>query len=289
VAKDPQVIEQLQALLSRGLSPTAMATWLRCPMDFHAEYILGIKEQGEASDGMGDDVLGNAVHKAIERIYEKWLRSPLSEERLTQAARTAESHIQHALTADYPKELLESGDFLLRSSMAAEALRRALHSEARRPALHATVPIAVEHMMKAELRPGLWIKGKADRIERRDGVLCIIDIKTGAFQSNEIQLKVLDREHLTAEKQKALQLMMYAALALLEDPTLQAVQAGIIPLRYSSQPDAAWLTIEGESLIRRERLAEIQGLLLHIIDEMLDPDAPIAHDPSSTYCRCCVA
>lgn len=289
VAKDLQVVEQMQALLARGLSPTAMAAWLRCPMDFHAKYILGIEEQGEASDGMGDDVLGNAVHTAIERIYEAWLHSPLSAERLRQAAQTVESQIQQALAAAYPKEMLAAGDFLLRSSMASEALRRALLSEADRPALHATTPIAVEHMMKAELRPGLWIKGKADRIERRDGVLCVLDIKTGAFQSNEIVVKVLGREQFTTDKQKALQLMIYAALAFHEDPTLQAVQAGIIPLRYSSKPDAAWLTIEGESLIRRERLADIQGVLLQIIDEMLDPDAPIAHDPSSTYCRCCVA
>jgi len=289
IRKDANVIERIQALITRGISPTAMATWLRCPMDFHAKYILGINEQKEVASGFGDDVLGIAVHRAAERIYSAWLGAPLSRERLLEAARDADEHVRTALAQDYPADMLESGSSMLRGSMAAAALRRVLSSEADREALERTIPVAVEHAMSSELQPGIRIRGTADRLERRDGILCLLDIKTGSFQKPNIEIKELAREQLTTAKQQALQLMIYAALALHADASIEAVQAGIIPLRRSSMPDAAWLNLEGSTLISRKQLPRIDALLLELINEMLDPDKPIAHDPSSSYCKCCIA
>lgn len=288
IRKDARVIERIQALIARGISPTAMATWLRCPMDFHAKYILGINEQKEVDIGFGDDVLGTAVHHAAERIYSGWLGIPLSRERLLEAAQGADEHVRTALARYYPLEMIESGSSMLRSSMAAAALRRVLRAEADRAALERTIPVAVEHEMSAELRPGTRIRGMADRLERRDGVLCVLDIKTGSFHHSKIQMKELSRGQLSAGKQQALQLMIYASLALHGDESIDSVQAGIIPLRHSSLTDAAWLDLEGSTLINRAQLTRIDDLLLELIKEMLDPDIPISHDPSSSYCHCCI-
>lgn len=289
IRKDANVIERIQALISRGISPTAMATWLRCPMDFHAKYILGINEQKEVASGFGDDALGIAVHRAAERIYSAWLGAPLSRERLLEAAQDADAHVRTALAQDFPMDMLESGSSMLRGSMAAAALRRVLGAEADREALGRTIPVAVEHEMSAELLPGIRIRGKADRLEQRDGVLCVLDIKTGSFQNSNIQMKELIRGQLSSAKQQALQLMIYASLALHGDESIDSVQAGIIPLRHSSLPDAAWLNLEGSTLISRAQLRRIDDLLLELINEMLDPEKPIMHDPSSSYCQCCIA
>ena len=83
--------------------------------------------------------------------------------------------------------------------------------------------------------------------------------------------------------------MIYASLALHGDESIDSVQAGIIPLRHSSLPDAAWLNLEGSTLISRAQLRRIDDLLLELINEMLDPEKPIMHDPSSSYCQCCIA
>jgi hypothetical protein len=205
-----------------------------------------------------------------------------------EAAARAEESVTQALMAEVPEELLTTGSHLLRGSMAGKALRRMLESEAAREDLTQTVPLAVEQRLRAELRPGAVIKGSVDRLERRNGVLCVLDIKTGSFREEALKLKGLDRGSINHERRHALQLLMYAAMCFHEDPVLDALRAGIVPMRKPGSGEGAWLSIMGESTIRRELLPDIDALLLQIIDEMLDPAGLIVHDPDSEYCECCV-
>lgn len=288
IPKDEAVTEGIRRLLAEGISPTALGTWLRCPMDFHAKYLLGVRASIDDNGQLADDVLGTAAHKAIERIYHPWLNRPLEAVKLMEAAARAEESVTQALMAEVPEELLTTGSHLLRGSMAGKALRRMLESEAAREDLTQTVPLAVEQRLRAELRPGAVIKGSVDRLERRNGVLCVLDIKTGSFREEALKLKGLDRGSINHERRHALQLLMYAAMCFHEDPGLDALRAGIVPMRKPGSGEGAWLSIMGESTIRRELLPDIDALLLQIIDEMLDPAGLIAHDPDSEYCECCV-
>lgn len=288
VDRGPAVQERLHALVGSGLSPSALSTWLRCPLDFYMKYVLGVRDPEDVEEGLGDDVLGTAVHRAAETIYRPWVGRPLDRARLLGAAQQAPEAVHAALQARFPHEMLATGGYLLRGSMAGQALSRLLHSEAQRADLQRIVPVAVEEELAATLRPGVRITGKADRIERRDGVLCVLDIKTGSFDAKQLRIDALERGAFDADKSKALQLLMYAAMVLHADPAIDKVRAGIIPLRKASRADGAWLQLEGDELITRDRLAAVDGLLLELIDELLDEGKPFEHDPESTYCRCCL-
>lgn len=289
IQKDEATLLSLRAMLDRGISPSALSTWMRCPQDFHARYILGIRDEAAARDELGDDALGRAVHAAAEALYRPWLGRALTPAELRTAASAAEASVARALASEFPAHLLNSGSHLVRSSMAAQALRQSLLTEAEACETSVIVPISVEAELRAELRPGVNILGKADRIQRCDGVIRIIDMKTGGVNPRHLDLDGLERDAIDADSAQALQLLMYAAMALHMDKDLRDVQAGIVPLRKPSVAEEAWLSIQGDRTIKREQLPAIDALLLSLIDELIDPAIPFAHNAESEWCTCCVA
>jgi len=289
IQKDEATLAVLHVMLQRGISPSALSTWMRCPQDFHARYVLGIRDDAAPGSELRDDALGRAVHAAADALYRPWLGRALNPADLGKAASMAEASVAHALATEFPSYLLNTGSHLVRSTMAAHALRRSLLAEAEACATRVIVPLNVEADLRAELRPGINILGKADRIERCDGMLRIIDLKTGGVSPKDLDLEGLERDAIDADSAQALQLLMYAAMALHMDKDLHEVQAGIVPLRKPSLADEAWLSIQGDRTIKRELLPAIDALLLTLIDELLDPAVPFVHRAESEWCNCCVA
>jgi len=41
-------------------------------------------------------------------------------------------------------------------------------------------------------------------------------------------------------------------------------------------------------VISQHQLPAIESVLVHLVDELLDPSKPFTHDPKSQYCMCCV-
>lgn len=287
-AKTEPVLASLRRMAERGFSPSALGAWLWCPLDFHIRHVLGVRPPPEASADLGDDVLGIAAHRALERLYDPWRGQRLTPGMLSDAAARAEEAVMDALAERLPRRVLGTGAYLLRGGMAGQAIRIALEAEAERARRSIIEPIAVERVMEAELRSGIRILGKADRLERRDGILTITDIKTGGAKAATLAIGALDRAAIGPESGQALQLLMYAAMALRGDPALDAVQARILPLRKPSAADDTWLTVAGERAITRAMLPALEALILALIDEVLDPAQPFAHRAASERCACCV-
>lgn len=59
-------------LVNRGyFSPSALGTYLRCPMKFYYKYVAGISDNTESDEeDMDARVFGNIFHKAAEMLYE---------------------------------------------------------------------------------------------------------------------------------------------------------------------------------------------------------------------------
>ena len=160
--------------------------------------------------------------------------------------------------------------------------------EQRRCERSSTTVVSVEEELSATLANGVLLKGRSDRIDVRDGSTTVLDMKTGSVRSEDLRLAELTREAITPAKRYALQLMIYAWTYMAQHPELHAVSAGIIPLQRSSQAGGEFLSIAKGTILSRETMVAIGALLVELVDEMLDPAKPFAHDPESRYCRFCV-
>ena len=296
VAKDTAVLERLRAVLAKGISPSAFGCFLRCPLDFHFRYIMHLKEPDNVEDELASNVLGTAVHEALQRACTPLIGKLLRPEDLHHAAGLVGDLLRECILAQRPDALLDEGHARLQWHMASEAMRRALKMDADALAAGTEMEfIAFEQELAVELPTmcdtlgiPVRIRGRIDRIDRRDGVYRIMDVKTGSVRAEHLKLRSWDAMDLDADKEKALQLACYAFLFLNNEEHIGAVQAGIIPLQKPSRSDKCVLSLGDDDLVHRSTLPAIEGLLVALLSRMLDPGVPFVHDPGSEHCAFCI-
>lgn len=289
VEKDANVMRRLHALFARGLSPSALGTWLRCPLDFYFKYIAGIREPDVVQGKLGSDVLGNAVHNTLQRILTPMVGKVLDPAELMAARERTTELLSQELAAHIPLAALEHGHYRLRRDMASKALYNHLQAEAERCAKEPTRLLAVELEVQAMLSNGTLIKGRCDRIDERDGRATVLDVKTGAVRDTDLRLAGLSRDRIGPNDRYALQLLIYLLAYLRQHPEVPDACAGVIPLQRATQAGGEFLRIGGEPVIRQRDLPDIEALLVGLVNELSDPTVAFTHDPESTYCRMCVA
>jgi len=289
VAKDAQIAARIAEMAARGFSPSALATWLRCPLDFHFTHVLRVRSTEEVDGKLGSDVLGEAVHGVLEDVFRPFLGRTVDPAVLREEAGRANDHLALRLGRHFPVHTLAQGHFRLRAEMASHALSGYLLAEAERCTATAVVPLAIEEEVSAMLPDGTRLRGRCDRVEERGGVVHVLDMKTGGVQDRDLKLRGLEREDIVPDRRHALQLLVYAWTYMTSNPGVAMARAGIVPLRHASRSEGMLLTVEGSPDIRRDMLPAIAGLLSGLIAELRDPVVPFQHDPESTYCTCCVA
>ncbi len=288
VHKDEHVLTKIRKLGERGFSPSALATWLTCPLDLYFKYVLNLSTPDEVEEKLGGDKLGEAVHFAMEQIFTPFLGRPVEGKELLGHSGAVQVLLEQKLREHFPPTSLRAGHFRLRIEMATRAITLHLAAEADRCGSSSTIPLHLEKEVKATLPNGMVIRGRCDRIDERDGIHHILDVKTGSVLPANVEFKGFDREQIIPDKRFGLQLLMYAWAYMMENPEVSRVRAGIIPLQKSSQAGGVLLKVGGEHDITRTMLPEISRLLTALIDELMDPEVPFCHVPDSLYCGCCV-
>ena len=288
VRKDAHVLERLHAIGRNGFSPSAIGTWLTCPLDFYFKYVLRINETDEVNEKLGSDVLGAAVHEVMEDHFKPYVGKVIAPEDLRTDARKMELALVRKLERTFPLRTLSTGNFKLRIEMAAKALANYLTAEGERCVPSNTVPLLLEEEVAAVLPNGMKIRGRCDRIDRRDGIVHVLDVKTGSVKPADVDLKMFARECIKPEKRYGLQLLIYAWAYMMQDPEVDRVWAGIIPLQRPSQAEGVLLKIDGSHDITRDRLPQITSILQGLLNEIMDPAVPFTHSIESAYCNCCI-
>ncbi|MBK9175558.1 MAG: PD-(D/E)XK nuclease family protein [Flavobacteriales bacterium] len=290
VDKTPFILDRLRALTARGLSPTALTTWLGCPLDFHTRYVLGISDTRLEEQRLGTDVLGNAVHVVLEGLLRPTMGQALPGEYLRGEIPGVPERLNAALRREgLIDEVLAKGHHRLVTEMGAKAIARYLAAEADRCAREPTEVKALETFFTGTVGQDMNLRGKFDRLETRGGLMHLLDLKTGRVDEGKLRISSWEREGFTTHHKQALQLICYATMAFQSDSGLDAIKAGIIPLRTKSQHDGAWLQVNGDSVIQRSELPAMEQLVRTLILEMLDPTVPFRHNPESRYCLVCTA
>ncbi|MCB0791325.1 MAG: PD-(D/E)XK nuclease family protein [Flavobacteriales bacterium] len=293
--KGPEELAILRACCEKGWSPTALATWSVCPLDFYFKYVVGVREQPGTSDGLGHDELGRIVHGVLENL----LADRLGHWLIVQDVETMQQRLP-ALIAEQARILgtdtdIAHGAAFLQLSMARRALDNHLRHLHRRLELGDRIrSIAIEHELEAGLpavHHGLdhtvRLRGRIDLIEERNGVVRIIDVKTGRADPSELKISTSGADGSEELSGKAFQMLLYVWAYLTRTPDARSVAARILPLRSRSLLDGIPLRVDGEEEIGREQLTAIGDLIGGPVRQIMDPTLPFAHRPGSRYCRFC--
>ncbi len=295
VAMDDRTRPLLLQRLARGFTPSMLRNWLQCPLDFWIRNVLKVEQDDAPGPRIGADILGSALHKVLEERYAPWLEHDLKSSDLREARKDLGSAIRDRLLSEQPDVPLDRGEPMLQVAMATDAALAFLEGEARaidagerialvglEHELRATLPMASPHLSGPVL-----IRGRIDRVDRRDGIVTILDLKTGRVDMKDLRLKNIAVEDLRKNKGHAAQLLMYAWLYMTNHPEVKAVRSGLLPLQHTSGSGGLYLSIQDDDLITREQLPQITLLLQEVVSQLVDPATRFEHEPGSAYCAFC--
>lgn len=296
VQKDEAVLAALRNRLGKGLSPSALGDWLRCPLDFHLKHVLGLRETETFEVRIAPNVLGDALHAAVEAVYAPLLGRPLAAADLEAGAARVDELLQQQLLERMDGEQLRSGQPLLQVHMARHAARRYLLSEAQLVRAGAVITVLEQEAALLQPLPAataalgspVHLRGRLDRVDRCNDMLRILDLKSGKVDPGNLRIGALAPGTLEAKHRYALQLLLYGWLYLRQHPETEALQAGLLPLQRVASGEPVLLSVDGQDTLTRVQLAPMEELFTTMVLDMMDPDRPFRHDPGSTYCKFCL-
>ena len=299
IQKNEGVKELLKKYLSgKGLSPTALNSYINCTLQFYFKHILALREQDEIEEDLEASTIGSAVHYALEHIYKDTIDKPLTVDFLKRAI--AETDRVGALITEYLRERfevqsLQQGKNYLLYNVCTSLVINFLKNEMKRVESLAQegktgIVILLENDMgqRVELNDyDIYIHGLTDRVDRIDGIVNIADYKTGDSKKGKIKIDNLPELKTLPEYSKAFQLMMYAWLyRSVHGPQANGIRSGIYWLRHAEGKYEP-LQKDKSDILTDRILDDFQEILNEILLEMTNESVPFTKTDDKERCKYC--
>ncbi len=295
VAKNDGIMHQLQQQAAYGFSPSALNLYLRCPLQFHYSYMLHVKEVLNVDEDLQASELGTLVHDILEHLYTTSADGCIHADTLEQSLSNIEQLVEQTFAERYQQGRATEGRNYYYRAIAKTQIANLLNSEIAQLKQGNTLQIiTLEEPLRSPLSFTLhdepltvWFRGTADRIDRWNGQLRIIDYKTGKVADKDLCFKhdLSDYcEGLYSIPDKWLQVMTYAWMYYRQHPD-ERLTSGIYPLSNSRVEllPAQWYETK---LFDSSLLEYFQTLLQQIMSNLMDRDRPFAATPGDS-CRLC--
>ena len=298
VEKTPQIVERLRYLAERGLSPTALAMYMKCKLQFYFSQVLRISEPDQVSETIDAATLGEIVHEALHKTYEARKNSLITPDILVAMLPEAMLQVQAAFASKFNTQELTTGKNLLIVKVAESMVKRFLLAEKKHIELSgASIEILMlEENLDSEIEIAdpqsgelykVKIHGKADRIDKAGGVTRIIDYKTGKVEVKDLKLDQISNFAEKADPGKLLQVLAYA-LMFRDKHKHEHMEliSGIISLRKTS----AYLfktDINKSALIDNDLLDAFKKELEVIVGSIYNTSEPFSQTEDLETCNLC--
>lgn len=296
IQKTPAVIAAIKTYITnseKGLSPSAIATYNRCSLQFYFNYILKIKEENEVDENIASHTFGTVLHSVLERVYTPFINRVLKKEDILPY--TDKNTIRNLLINAFKEERYEENNLLkgknyLALILSEEYLFSFFNSELSRiQSLAAKNETITVKFLEAPLKGSIDIadmtvvlNGKSDRIELINGDYYIWDYKTG--KQNSLSIKSI-QSIADPKNEKLFQLMMYAYLSALQFE-IPSLHSGIIWL-IKSFDKYELLTIDNNVTIQQNESVAFKEILHNILSEMVNPAIEISQTENVEFCSYC--
>ena len=286
IKKDENIIIDLKSIAKKGFSPSSLTNYIRNPIDFYFEKILGIRDIEDVEETVAANTLGTIIHNTLEDFYKPLEGEYLTVEHLKQMKLNIEPRVIHHFKETFKKGDISKGKNLISFEIAKRYILNFLNAETQSLADGNKIKICsieVENTIEIsipELDFPIKLKGKVDRVDEFNSVTRIIDYKSGkVLQTN---LEIVDWQLLTTDYKaysKAFQVLAYAYMMKQENKIKLPVEAGIISFKNLkpgflkfSKKDRAGAYAKKEQLITDETLENFEIELKKLILEICNPE-----------------
>jgi hypothetical protein len=284
IIKTPSVIEQLKVLSNKGYSPSSLTNYMRNPIDFYYDKILGVKEFDEVEENIAANTLGSVIHNSLEDFYKPLEGSVLTIEHLKAFKSQTKDMVTKHFEILYNKGGFSSGKNLIIFEIAQRYISNFLNQEIESVKNGNEIKIlSIEADEAIEIKiEGLdfpiRLKGKVDRVDSFNGITRVIDYKSGKVEQNKVE--VINWEDLTTDYDKyskSFQVLCYAYMMKQQNRIELPIEAGIISFKNLNEgflkfgKKASSHARSKDQLITQETLDDFEIELKKLITEICNP------------------
>ncbi|MBR6929416.1 MAG: PD-(D/E)XK nuclease family protein [Bacteroidales bacterium] len=311
-AQKTNVLDRLHYLIEmKGISPSSLSTYINCPLKYYLRYIAQIEDNSVEED-TGVNVIGTIIHDTLEFLFADYLPKEgkmqiIDKELFDKVIKPQwEQKLTQSITKNLPNGLPDVGFNYLNRVTIEQQLKNYLNYTSKQLEHSDLIILETEGELKATLSEPFGtclFKGRTDRIDQSNGLVRVIDYKTGHVDNSDLKVPVRHHsesnlDYLKQIPEKALQLLLYKYLFLKENPTIspEQVTAAIHGLKYAntiefsltkvsptkSDTDADITFLEGDSFI-----PDMEAMLEAIVTEMLDTEISFVQTEDEKRCRNC--
>ncbi len=218
VQKNEAVLERLKEIAKKGISPSALTNYLYNPISFYKQKILELKEFEDVEETVAYNTLGTVVHETLDELYTPYIGKFLLLEDVALMKDKSKDLVEKHFKKEFKNGDISTGRNRLIFEVANRFVNNFLDQEKEllKDKSNQLKIIATEENLAAEIEIDgidfpIKIHGQVDRVDELNGVLRIIDYKTGMVSTTD--LKVLDFDKLREKEQhKAIQVLLYGYL-----------------------------------------------------------------------------
>jgi len=239
VEKNEHVMQLLKEKAASGLSPSALNSFIACPLRFYFSYILKIRPQESIEENVESDIFGSVVHGVFEEIYQPFIGGQINHRLLEEKLKEIDLLLNRHFQKEFRGGNISSGKNLLLVKVAEKYIQQFVENDIERIKENSPVLLGVEENAETELNIGgisVKLHGVIDRVEKDsiNDVLRIIDYKTGKVEQKELNLNDWDELLQDTKFAKAFQLLFYTYVFTSQNNTNQEIEAGIYSMRALS-------------------------------------------------------
>ena len=303
--------DQLMALIknkfiddSKILSPSALNTYIDCPLQFYFKHLCEIKEDSDPGDDIDPALFGNMLHGIMQKVYEN-----ASEDGLVQL----DSLIKVSKKLpDYQKEVLSEvlerpklgeihGQLHLAEKVLERYARQIIETDKKYTPFKITGLEEAKYDMHVEIEvqgdmKKIRLGGIIDRIDLKNNILRVIDYKSGADSHDFKSISSMFDAAENNRNKAAMQVLFYCCiLSTYQEFSEYLIQGGIYNIRamFDKSFDSRLSIKEG----RKERIyinnikdhfEEIMTEIKQKLQDIFNPDTPFYQTEETKTCEYCL-
>lgn len=289
--KTSEVLEILKKQAVKGISPSALITYIRNPLDFYKKYVLNVGDRDEVEETIAANTLGTVIHETLECFYKPHIGKILTSKDIDQMKSKIDAEVKNQFKNHYNDAPLNEGKNLVVFEVAKKYIAQFLNLEQEELKKQ---DIRIRHIENKQFKKKLtipeldfpvYLRGTVDRVDEKNDKIRVIDYKTGKVTTSE--LKISEWENLTADEKysKAFQVLCYASI-LMQQTGYSEVQAGVISFKNLHLKDIFIPFIDQTTKtkkIDKQVLDSFHIELNKLIKEIFDPEIPFKEKEIEEY------
>lgn len=288
IIKNDSIINIILEKFKKGISPSALNNYRDCSLKFYYSEVAKIKEDDELDDELDAALFGTILHHCLEHIFKPAAGINLTEKVVTNLFTNKKQLLNDSFDKNFGRKNTVTGKNAILYNVMLKLLdnyKKVLLQEVK------SNTICIENLEK-ELSYQITLNGhsinlygKADRIEKVNNIIRIIDYKTGLVKSGELSLTSIE-EVKNNNRNKSFQVLFYAYLYTSISKINNSILSGIISFRNLSA-GIAQLKINNNSLIDNHHLLDFEKELIQLLKEILNPAIPFTKTKDINKCQYC--